>query len=328
MVKRKAEVRLWMAFLVILLSVVFGVIGFHVIEDRSWLDSLYVVVQIFSTVGLDKQEDLSPAGRALVIVLISVFLTGFTVAATMLVQELIAGQLRLKQRWREKRANKMKTHYIVCGYGRLGRQTVNELSHSRCDVVVIEASEDVAQELTDRRIPVVVQDATDEDALRRAGVDKAVGLLSSLPDDADNVFVTLTARQMNPTIRIISRANTEKTSSKLYQAGAEQVVLPQEMGGKQMAYALVRPVVADFINYVTGASPDLQLGQWTVPKGSDIIGKTVREAQFRNQYGVTVLGVARGGKKVEILGWLDQVLEPGDTLVLLGPDENLQSMPQ
>ncbi|MFO7821509.1 MAG: potassium channel protein [Lentisphaeria bacterium] len=323
----KIKLRLWAALLVILLSLVFGVIGFHIIEDRSWLDSLYVVVQIFSTVGLDKQADLSPAGRALVIVLITVFLTGFTAAATMVVQDVVGGHLRLKQRWREKKANKMKGHYIVCGYGRLGRQTVTELAGSKNEVVVIESSEEVARELEDRGIPVVVQDATDEDALRRAGVEKAAGLITSLPDDADNVFVTLTARQMNPTIRIISRANSEKTSSKLYQAGVEQVVLPQEMGGKQMAYALVRPIVADFINYVTGASPDLQLGQWTVPKGSPVIGKTVREAQFRNKYGVTVLGMARGGRQVEILGWLDQVLDAGDTLVLLGADENLKSMP-
>lgn len=324
----KTRLRLWLALLVIVASVLLGVLGFRLVEQRSWLDSLYVVVQILSTVGLDKHQDLTPAGRGMVIVLITVFLSGFTLAATVLIQDLIGGQMQLQKKWREKRANKMKGHYIVCGYGRLGRQTVSELSISKCDVVVIDSSEEVARELADDRIPVITQDATDEAALSRAGVENAMGLLTALPGDADNVFVTLSARQLNPKIRIVSRASSEKAVSKLYQAGAEQVVLPQEMGGKQMAYSVIQPVVADFIEYVTAGSPELRLGQWTVPDGCEIVGKTVREAQFRNKYGVSVLGIASKGRHVEIAGSLDQTLAAGDTLVLLGPSRNLKLMPE
>jgi len=311
-------------------TIVLGVVGFHVLEDRSYLDSLYLVVQILSTVGLDKQADLSTQGRVFVIILIVVFLGGFTVAASIFIRQLmLEGGEKLKERLRERKAGKMKNHFICCGYGRLGGHTVKELLHFGCNVLVVETDEELADELTSDGLNVIVGDATEDEVLLKAGIKNATGLLTALADDADNVFVTLTARQLNPSIRIIARANSEKTRRKLIQAGAERLVLPHEMGGRRMAYALMRPLLADFIDKVMGEGGEQRLEQWSVPEGCDeIIGKTVKEAQFRNRYGVSVLGLARQGREVEIAGSADPKLQAGDTLIVIGRPEHLKKLPR
>lgn len=327
--ERILDFKLALAMGVLLGSLLLGVIGFHFVEGTSWLDSVYIVVQIFSTVGLDKTREISPAGRLFIVVLISVFLTSFTFAGSVFFKRIVSTDLRgrLVRHWREKRATKMNHHYIVCGHGRLGRMTVDELQRAGRRVVVVEKDEEEARMLANRNIPVIVGDATEDSHLQRANISEADGLVATLSDDADNVFVTLTAHQMNPALRIIARANNEKTSSKLKQAGAHRVVRPYEMGGKRLAYALIQPVVADFIDRVTGESHNLRIGQWTIPADSDLVGKNVRQAKFRSRFGVSVLGIAHSGGPVDIVGTEDDILQAGDTLVVLGPDDSLHDLP-
>jgi voltage-gated potassium channel len=329
MLHRMLRYKFLLAILFMATTIGVGVIGFHILEDRSYVDSLYLVVQILSTVGLDRQGEISPEGRVFVIVLIMVFLGGFTVAASIFIRQLMleSGE-KLRNRLRERKAKKMKNHFICCGYGRLGGHTVKELLHFGCDVVVIESDESLANQVSNEEgLTVIVGDATEDETLLKAGIKNATGLLAALADDADNVFVTLTARQLNPSIRIIARANTEKTRRKIMQAGAERLVLPHEMGGRRMAYALMRPVLADFIDKVMGEGGHQRLEQWTIPEGCEVIGKTVRQAQIRNLYGVSVLGLARQGKDIEIAGSSDPQLQAGDTLIVIGPPDKLKTMP-
>lgn len=329
MIRMVLRHKYYLAALFMMATIVVGVFGFHVLENRSYLDSLYLVVQILSTVGLDKQNDISPGGRVFVIILIMVFLSGFTLAASIFVRQMILeGGQKLRNRFRERKAKKMKNHFICCGYGRLGNHTVKELVHFGCDIVVIENDESLANQLnSEEGITAIVGDATEDEVLLQAGIKNATGLLAALADDADNVFVTLTARQLNPAIRIVARANSDKTRRKLIQAGAERLVLPHEMGGRRMAYALMRPVLADFIDKVMGDGSHQRLEQWTIPEGCEVIGKTIKQAQIRNRYGVSVLGLARQGRDIEIAGTADPQLQIGDTLIVLGPPEKIKDMP-
>ena len=317
-----------MALLVLLGTLVLGVVGYRYVEETTWMHAIYVVVQVFSTVGLDKHADISPAGRVYVVVLITVFLSAFTFATSLLVRQIGSGELgrALRQHWREKRAYKMRNHIIICGFGRVGRQMYDEMHRANRDVVVIEFNEALADQLAADGLAVINGDATEEDVLRRAGVENARGLLAGLPEDADNVFVTLTAKEYNHALRIVSRANSEKSRSKLMFAGAERVVMPHEMGGQRMANAILRPVVAEFLEVVTGESPGLTLDEWTIPQNCPLCGKSVSEARFRSQYNVSVLGIAKQGAGVDISNVQNTVLEPGDTLVVLGTADTLRKL--
>ncbi|MBN1863489.1 MAG: potassium channel protein [Victivallales bacterium] len=310
-------------------TIVVGVIGFHILESRSFLDSLYLVVQILSTVGLDKQADLSLGGRVFVIVLIMFFLGAFTAAASIFIRQIaLDGGVKIRNKFRERKAKKMKKHYICCGFGRLGSHAVRELLGFGCDVVVIENDESILSQWdSESKATLIFGDATEDEMLLKAGIMDASGLLCALANDADNVFVTLTARELNPNIRIVARANSEKSRRKLVQAGAERLVLNYEMGGRKMAYALMRPVLADFIDKVMGGEGTSQrLEQWTVLENSGLVGKTIREAQIRSVYGVSVIGIARQGKEIEVAGSSDPVLKAGDTLIIIGPQDKVAKM--
>lgn len=325
---RVLDKRFRLALVILLVSLIGGVVGYRFVEKTTWIDAVYVVVQVFSTVGLDKHHDISPAGRVYLVFLISVFLTGFTVAASLLVRHIGSGEMgrALRHHWREKKAHKMKDHIIICGFGRVGRQLQRELNRAEWDIVIVERDGDVADALAAKGAAVIQGDATEEETLMRAGVENAQGLLAGLPEDADNVFVTLTAKEYNPNIRIVSRADDEKSSSKLLFAGAKRVVMPQEMGGQRMANALMRPVLAEFLEVVTGESPGLWIDEWTVPAKCDMCGQTVSEVRFRTAFGVSVLGIAKAGQGVDVAEVPNAILETGDTLVVLGTAENLRKL--
>jgi voltage-gated potassium channel len=332
MAAKKLKIKNWqfiLALSTVIGCLVLGTVGLHVIEKLSWLDSVYLIVQIISTVGLDRVQKISPTGRLFIIFFVLIFMTFFTIALSLLMREMVNGRLReeIIRRWREKRAHKMQNHFIVCGHGRLGAQILSELQAEGRQAVVIEQDREIVDQLALGNSPVILGDATEDSILESAGIRQANGLLAALPDDADNVFITLTARQLNPTIRVITRANHEKTRNKLLRAGANRVVLPAEMGGKRMAYALIRPVVADFIDIVTGdQNHDLKLEQWNIPEGCDLIGKTVKDIQFRTRFGISVLGLAPAGGRVQLASSHDVLLNAGDTLVLLGSEESLAAL--
>lgn len=305
-----------------------GVAGYKFIEDVTWLEAIYVVIQVFSTVGLEKPSPGTDAGRFFLIVLILVYLTSFTVALSVLVRYISSGDLarKLKTRWREQRAHRMKNHFIVCGCGRLGSQVVAALRTYECDILVVEQNEEVVDEVSATGLPVIHGDATEDGVLQRANVGEAQGLVATLADDAENVFLTLTAREYNTRLRIVARANSERSRRKLRLAGAEQVILPQNMGGDRIARVLLQPTVARFLEVVSGEGSDLVLRQWTVPEQSDLVGKTLGQTQFRTRFGLSVLGVAKSLYDIRVANVMGTVLEAGDTLIVLGPGEDFEHL--
>jgi len=240
------------------------------------IDALYMTVITLTTVGFGEIAPLNPAGEVFTIVLV---LGGVGTAAWAVsnAAEVMLGQtfwVSMQRRRMKELVMELSDHYIVCGYGRLGRQIVRDLTARGERFVVVDWSSDLEESLLEERIPHLIADATQEESLREAGVQQARGLVSALDSDANNVLTVLTARELNPRLLVVSRANTESVESKLRRAGADRVVTPESIGGHRLSLALLRPAVHDFFGRVfnVGVQPDVDIGQIMIPDATSAAG--------------------------------------------------------
>ncbi len=245
--------------------VLIGTFGFVLIEGYGFLDALYFTVITLTTVGYGEPQPLHPAGRVFAIVLIVMGVTVVAWAASNAV-EIMLGEAYWVSRRRERIREvvmRLKDHYVVCGYGRLGRQIVRDLVARGEAFVVIEADAELEGEMAEHEVPHVIGDATQEEVLLAAGIENARGLVSCLDSDANNVLTILTARDLNGRLLIVARSNTEAAESRLRRAGADRMVTPEIIGGHRLALALLRPAVHDFFGRVfsTRAQRDYDIGQ-------------------------------------------------------------------
>jgi voltage-gated potassium channel len=219
------------------------------------------------------------------------------------------------------------THYIVCGYGRVGTQVAQELSDSQVEIVLIDRAIERFEELEAAGILTIVGDAAEDAVLVQAGIENAAGLCACLPEDADNVFVTLTARTLNPKLTIISRANTQENERKLRIAGADHVINPYSVSGHRMARQLMHPNVVEFMDVVMRRGQvEMLIEEMLVNDESAVKDKTIAESNIRQQAGANILAVRRpGGKTFTGLGG-DFVLMAGDVLIALGTPDQLESL--
>src|SRR5258708_21966312 len=248
------------AVLAVLAAVMLGTIALHFIEGWSLLDSLYASTQIVTTVGFGDVTPRTTAGRIFSTVFMLVGVGVVLFALTNAVQSIVQSELvaALGQRRRTRKMGKLKKHFIVCGAGRVGSRLVRDLKRSGEDFIVLEQDTEKVAALTEEGVIVLARDATLEDSLRDAGVEHARGLAACLPGDAENVYVVLTARGLNPHLHIVARAAEQQAEPKLLRAGANRVVAPTIIGGDRMAVALTKPAVGDFIDSITAT--DLGLG--------------------------------------------------------------------
>lgn len=240
----------------ILFIMLFGISGFMFIENYRFLDALYMVVITISTIGYHEVKHLSDAGKLFNIVLIILSLSTFTYALARLTHYIISGEINLyfKTRHLMQALEKMQYHVIICGFGRNGQQAAKILRAHKIDFVVIEKNAEVMKTLfqEDPSIIYLPEDATDDNTLIKAGVQRARAMITTLPEDANNVFIVLSARSLNPTIQIISRASNQSATAKLHKAGADNVIMPDMIGGTHMATLVSKPDVVEFINYLSG----------------------------------------------------------------------------
>jgi voltage-gated potassium channel len=320
--------RIFLAVGAVAVAIAFGAIGFYLIEGWSLLASLYVSAQTVTTVGYG---DLTPATRngrlfATIFMLagVGVVLYALTTTVQAIVQsELLAnvGQRRLLRKM-----SKLRNHFIICGAGRVGSHLVRALMASAETFVVIEKDQQKVAELTDLGVIVLVRDATLEESLREAGAEHARGLAACLPDDADNVYVVLTARDLNPRMHIVARAVEEQAEPKLIRAGASRVVAPTIIGGHRMAMALTKPAVDDFLGSITANKLELAFEQLEVNPGSSLAGQKLSETTIRSELDIVVVSIRRSDGQILFNPSGEAMVQNGDVLIAIGHAESLMKL--
>jgi voltage-gated potassium channel len=322
------EEKLRLAAYGLLAVLLVGTFGFMYLEHMSPLDSLYMTVITLSTVGFGEVNPLHSGGRTFVIFLIvfGVALAGFTFSV--IGQMVLEGQIReiFGRRKMDSRIRKMTGHYIIAGYGRVGRHVASEFQRRGVSFVVVERDDEAISQLVAEHIPFVQGDSTDEDALRSAGLESASTLISTLPDEAQNVYLTLTARDMNKKLKIIARADLEGGEKKLVRAGADHVVTPHILGGMRMAMASLRPNVVDFMQMTSLGEGGLSIEELMIPANCRLSGKTLVESNIKQDYGVTIIGIKQKNKQMIIAPEPGTVLSESDILVLIGPMDSLERL--
>jgi len=306
----------------------FGAAGFHLIEGWSLADSLYMTVMTVTTVGYGPPLPLSPAGRdfSILFMLVGVGTTGYLLSTA--VQAVVRSEILASygERRRQRELAKMRDHYIICGAGRVGRRVVREVQRAGVPFVVIESGAEKAAALALPPTQVLIRDATLDETLKEAGVERAKGLAASLPDDADNLYVVLTARTLNPGLHVVARAVEEAAESKLIRAGANRVIAPTVIGSHRMAQALLKPAVADFMDTITAESLDLAFEQVEVAPESELSGLRLRDTTIRPELDVVVAAIRRVSGEMLFNPSGETTIAPGDMLIAIGRAESLKEL--
>jgi voltage-gated potassium channel len=319
--------QLQLSLFVLVMLVVFGSIGYVVIEGMTAVQALYMTVITLSTVGFREVRPLSTGGQLFTVGLIMLGLLLVTWAVRNAAEVALGHNLFLSVRRRrmKERIARAREHYLVCGYGSLGRQIVRDLLVRGEQFVVVDSDPAVEVELLEEEVPVVLGDATQDDTLRDAGVERARGLVAALATDADNVLAVLTARELAPHLLIVARAATESSESKMRRAGADRTVIPDIIGGHRLAVALVRPAVHDFMSRIfhVGDQIDVDVGQVTVRAGSALAGQTLSTCDLRSQWNVTILAIETPDHDFHLTPPAGHRLAEGETLIVIGPAESI-----
>ncbi|MDX1615899.1 MAG: potassium channel protein [Candidatus Promineifilaceae bacterium] len=309
--------------------VTLGTIGYVVVEDWSLVDAFYMTVITLSTVGFGEVRPLSEAGRLFTVALLFLGAGTFAYSLSTAAEYFVTANLapRLRRRRSMAMISRLKGHVIVCGYGRVGRSSIRSLRESDIDVVVVERDEGLVQQVRDEGLLAVHGDATSDQILREAGIEQARGVIVCGPSDADNLFIVLSARTLNPKLHIVTRSVTPENEAKMQRAGADRVVSPYQIGGRHMANVLLRPRVTEFIDVVTlDGGLELWLEELRIAEGSPLAGKSVVEADLRRSTGVTLIALVRRESGKTILPDENALLAPGDELIVVGTREQLNSL--
>jgi voltage-gated potassium channel len=305
-----------------------GTLGYMAIEGWDLLDALYMTVLTISTVGYGEVHPLTTHGKFLTIfiILFGVGSVGFAVGT--------AGRLMIEDRIRAvlgrrsmKSIQKLHDHYIICGFGRMGRIICEELTEKGIGLVVLENDEEVLDEIERLGYPFIKADATSDEDLIAAGIDRAAGLVSVVTDDAQNVFIVLTARGLNPKLNIVARSAAEETIKKLVRAGANKVISPYFLGGHRIAQAIMRPTVLDYLeNIMQNKSMDLILDEKQIAPRSKLVGQTLATSGLRQDLNIIILAIKSVTGTMNFNPSSTTEIKGGDTLVLLGRAADLEQL--
>ncbi len=315
---------------VLLLLVATGTAGFHFIEGWSWFDSVYMVVTTFTTIGYGEVHPLSQPGRIFNIFLIlmgvgNVFL--IIGALTQSVLEVEFNQV-FGRRKMEREISRLTGHYIICGAGRVGRSVARELARKPVPFVVIDSDEHKVAKFSDEGWNIIVGDATKEHILRMARIETAAGLVAASTTDAINTYIVLTARGINPKLKIIARASEEDAEKHLKTAGADSVISPYTFAGYRIAHSFLRPNVLDFIEIAMLQNQELglEIEEIQVGANSRFAQKTVRDSHIRQELDVIVLAIKRPGQQMLFNPKSDDMINPGDQIVVMGQPGRLRRL--
>ena len=325
---KRSRARLVYPALALAGAVLFGTLGFAVIEGWSILDSFYMSVMTVTTVGYGPPHTLTTAGVAFAtfFMIVGVATAGYALSTT--VQAFVQSELlaAFDKRRRHREMSRLHNHFIICGAGRVGSRIIGEMERAGQPFVVIERNAEKVAELAERGRHVLGRDATLDETLREAGVERARGLAACLPDDADNLYLVLTARDLNRQLYIVARAVQEEAESKLIKAGASRVVAPIIISSHRMAQALIKPAVADFMDSVTAESLDLGFEQVEVSHDSVYVNKELRFTNIRSELDIVIVAIRRRSGQMVFNPAGDARIEAGDLLIAIGRAETLAEL--
>jgi len=314
------------AIIVILILLFAGTAGYHLIEGWPLFDALYMTVITITTVGYGEIHQLSKQGRIFTVFLIMSGFGGMGYVLGSIVQTFIAGQIRMAigRRKLEKKVKRLKNHYILCGYGRIGSFIAREFAVENIPFVVVEKAPDRIKLIEEDGFPYVEGDATDDEILISAGVERAKCLVATTGSDADNLYITLSTRSLNPAIYILSRAGEEGAERKLLSAGANRVVSPYLIGAARMLNAVLRPNIVEFIDLVVERKHlELQLEEITVEDNARFKGKPLRESGIRRELELIVVAIKKSSGDMIFNPSSETLIEKGDVLIVLGEKKHL-----
>ncbi|MFY9570114.1 MAG: potassium channel protein [Blastocatellia bacterium] len=308
--------------------IVFGTVGFKLIVGLPWFDAFYFTLITITSIGFNEPSaDEHARYFTALLIILGVGTVGFALSSA--AQAVIESELlsTFGKRKMYKDINKLTGHYIVCGAGRVGSGVVRDIARSGHEFVVIEGDELIADRLLTQGHLVLMGDATNDDVLKAAGIERARGIVCAVSSDPDNLYITLTARDLNKDVRIVARATDESAVGRLVKAGANKVVSPALTGSTKMSQMLLRPAVADFIELATMTERlELEIEQVEIGHDSPFIGRPLRETGIRSEHGVIVIAIRRADETMIFNPSAETVIEKQDALVALGSHSSLQTL--
>lgn len=306
-----------------------GTFGYSAIEGWQLFDSLYMTVITLATVGFKEVHELSDEGKLFTIVLIISGTGMIAYTLSSLLQFTLEGQLRkiLGRKKLESRINKLRDHYIICGFGRIGYLICREFQSRPLPFVVVENNSHLIERLDREGHLYVEGDATDDATLLSAGIEHAKGLITAVTSDTDNVYITLTARGLNPKLFILARAGEEGSEKKLMRAGASKVISPYTIGASRMAQAILRPSVVDFIEIATASENlELQIEEITIAADSELAGKSLVDSGVRQSMGIIIVGIKQVDGQMTFNPPSHKIIEPHSVLIILGERQAISQL--
>ena len=329
--RKLIDSNLKLAIVLIILVFITGVIGFHFFYDYSWVDALYMTIITVSTVGYGEVQPMGAYGKIFtsVFIISGLFIFGFglsTITEHILNKNNIGN---LKRNKMKKKIDSFKDHVIVCGYGQNGKEAVQKLIDYRKDFVIIDSKEEVFQSIEDETLNYIVGNATEDEVLMTAGIEQASTLIYTLPSDADNLFIVLSARQLKKTLKIISRATEENSYKKLKLAGADNVIMPDRIGGSHMASLVVVPDLVEFLDNlsVSGRDDSINVEQIAFDKVcSDGREKTIAETDIRKNTGCSIIGYKSPSGAYVVNPEPSLKLEKESKLIMIGRPDQIESL--
>ncbi|MCG6892654.1 MAG: potassium channel protein [Desulfobacteraceae bacterium] len=322
-----SRLRISVLFLIGILA--FGTVGYSVFEEMDPFDAFYMTLITISTVGFSEIKPLSHVGRLITVIIIISGISVLTYTLGQVAKIFVEGELRriLGRRKLERQISALRNHFIICGYGRIGSVIAQELASENIPFVIIEEDPAKAEILELDHVLYITKDATAEESLISAGIAYARGIVTAVQSDANNVFITLTAKDLRPDIFVLSRASDEKNETKMRKAGATRVVCPYLMGGRRMAQLLTRPTVMDFIDTATmDHKLGLSMEEAVIGDASNLVGKSLMDSHIRQDYGVIIVAIKKPSSEMIFNPGPMEKLEAGDVIVVIGKKEDLQRM--
>lgn len=315
------------AILVACAIFIIGVTGYMTLEKWSFLDSAYMTAITLSTVGLMEVHEISPTGRLFTIFMIFAGAGYFLYIAGVIIQSVVEGEIQsiLGRKRLDRKINKLKNHYIVCGYGRIGRVLCQLIKEESLDVVVIEQDEALIGTLEKDKMHYLHGDAAEEDILEKAGIKKASFLVTALATDTANVFLVLTARQLNPDVFIMARASNPDVRSKLMVAGANMVESPYDTGAVSMALKLLRPSVSNFLDVALSRKTQaIQIEELFIPESSKYTNVALKDSGIRQDFNLIVISIKKASGEMLFNPHFETLIEPLDTVIVMGKTPELR----